>query len=128
MTDNFYIEDLILSVGKDTTPERYLPIEAHREDLLALMHENGIVFRDEITDAILAEIAGKCGDDIAGLFARFIHLYDFNPKKLRDIKDHEGRDGYDTLAGLLRLPGVRRLRAELYYNSGVKSTHFLQFH
>ena len=119
MTDNFYIEDLILSVRKETTPERYLPLAKNREDLLSVMRENNITLRDEISDAVIGQISEKCGDNIARLFARFIHIYDFNPKKLRDIKEHEGREEYDGLAGLLRLPGVRQLRAELYYNSGV---------
>jgi len=59
------------------------------------------------------------GDDISRLFARFIHIYDFNPSKLREIKSYAGTNAYDALAELLRLPGVRVLRAELYFNSGV---------
>ena len=118
-SDDFYIEDLILSIRKETTSVRYLPLAEYREELSALMRENGVTFRDEITDGILRKIADKCGESVAGLFARFIHIYDFNEKKLRDIREYEGTEGYDTLAELLRLPGVRLLRAELYFYSGV---------
>lgn len=119
MTDNFYIEDLILSVRKETTMERYLPLAEHREELLAVMRENGIVFRDDVTDAVLQKVSMTCGETVARLFARFIHIYDFNRQKLRDIRAYEDTEAYEPLAGLLRLPGVRLLRAELYYHSGV---------
>lgn len=126
MTDNFYIEDLILSVRKETTMERYLPLAEHREELLAVMRENGIVFRDDVTDAVLQKVGVTCGETVARLFARFIHIYDFNRQKLRDIKAYEGTEAYEPLAGLLRLPGVRLLRAELYYHSGVTLQTFAE--
>lgn len=119
MTDNFYIEDLIFSVRKETTPERYLPLERCREELLAVMREDGVVFRDDVSDEIIKKVGTRCGDDIARLFARFIHIYDFKPEKLRDIRRYEGTEKYDALSAFLRLPGVRLLRAELYYGSGV---------
>lgn len=119
MTDNFYIEDLLLSVSRETTVERYLPLAACRDELLGLMREEGIVFRDDVTDAAIGKIGDRCGTDTALLFARFIHIYDFKPEKLREIRSYEGTEAYATLAGLLCLPGVRVLRAALYCNSGV---------
>jgi hypothetical protein len=61
----------------------------------------------------------RFGAEITGLFTRYLHLYDFKKEKLREIRQYQGTERYDPLAGLLRLPGVRILRAELYYNSGV---------
>ncbi len=119
MTDNFYIEDLILSIRKETTMERYLPLAAHRDELLSLMREKKIVLRDDVTDEAMKRIGETCGEETARLFARFLHLYDFKTEKLREIRQYEGTARYDALADLLRLPGVRSLRAELYFHSGV---------
>ena len=119
MTDNFLVTDLIRSVRKETTVERYLPIAEHRETLLFLIRERKITYRDEVTEEVFAEISARCGEEFSRLFARFLHLYDFNPQKLREIRGYEGSDAYEPLAALLRLPGVRIKRAELYYHSGV---------
>lgn len=119
MTDNYYIEDMIESLKKDVVMERYYPLINCKEKLLSIMRAAGIVRRDEITETVIESISSSLGDDIACLFTRFIHIYDFNKSKLREIKDYTGTEKYDTLAGLLRLPGVRLLRAELYFNSGV---------
>lgn len=119
MTDDFYVEDLLMSVRKETTIQRYLPLAEHRDGLISVMRENGIVFRNGITDDVIRMIGKKFGADTARLFLRFIHIYDFKTEKLREIKYCEGTEKYGKLADLLRLPGVRVLRAELYYNSGV---------
>ena len=48
-----------------------------------------------------------------------MHVYDFNKNKFNEIKKYLGTDKYESLVNLLRFPGVRILRAELYYNSGL---------
>ena len=119
MNDNFYIDDLIDALSKEITMERYSPLFPLREELLGFMRERMAVRRDDIDDGMISELGEKYGDDIAALFARYIHLYDFSKAKLRDIKPFIGTESYAPLADLLRLPGVRLLRAELYHNSGV---------
>ena len=114
MTDNFYIDDLLLSVRKETTMERYLPLTEYRDRLLTLMHKNGVTFKNEVTPDILAKVEAACGSGIARLFARFIHIYDFNRSKLKEMPEYDA-----DIEGLLRLPGVRMLRANLYCHSGV---------
>ena len=99
--------------------ERYLPIEKHADELLALMRECGVTFRDEINESVIGRVRDICGDETARLFERFIHIYDFKKEKLREIKQYAGTEKYDALACLLRLPGVRLLRAGLYFSSGV---------
>lgn len=119
MTDNYYMNDLIGSLKKDVVMERYYPLIDYKENLISLLSESGIIRRDQISDAVIDHIRAKTGDDIARLFARFIHIYDFNKSKLRDIKSYIGTDSYEILEGLVRLPGVRLLRAELYLRSGI---------
>ena len=119
MNDNYYMDDLIGSLEKDIVMERYFPLIDHKEELTAILIKNGVVRKDQVSDAVIEEVRIMLGETVSGLFARFIHIYDFNKSKLREIKDYVGKKEYDDLAGLLRLPGVRLLRAELYFNSGV---------
>lgn len=119
MCDNFYMEDLLLSLREETTMERYCPLIPYRENLLCFLKAQGVIFRDDITDDIMEKIGDSFGAEAARLFARFIHIYDFNKAKLREIRQYSGTEQYALLSQLLRLPGVRILRAELYYNSGI---------
>ena len=113
MNDNYYMDDLIGSLKRDTVMDRYYPLINYKEELTAILNKAGAVRKEQVSNAVIEDIRMLLDDDISVLFARFIHIYDFNKSKLREIK------GYDALAGLLRLPGVRILRAELYLNSGV---------
>lgn len=119
MNDNFYIDDLIESLKRDVVMERYYPLIDYKAELSAILNKFGIVRKNQITETAIEDIAATLGNDISRLFARFIHIYDFNKTKLRDIKDYVDTKEYDNLADLLRLSGVRLLRANLYLNSGV---------
>ena len=119
MNDNYYMADLIGSLERDVVMERYYPLIDHKDDLTAILDKAGAVRKDQITDAVIEDIRVMLGESVSSLFSRYIHIYDFNKSKLREIKDYVGKEEYDTLAGLLRLPGVRFLRASLYCSSGV---------
>ena len=119
MSDNFYIEDLIFALREDTVPERYYRLIPLRDKLLACLKKHGAVLRDDVTEDIFGDIGRTFGADISLLFGRYLHIYDFSPSKLKEIPYAKGTAEYAALAELMRLPGVRILRAELYYNSGV---------
>ena len=119
MNDNYFLDDLIGSLERDIVMERYYPLIDYKGELTAILNEAGAVRKDQVSDEVTGDIRMKLGEVVSGLFSRFIHIYDFNKSKLREIKDYAGTEKYDALAALLRLPGVRLLRAELYYNSGV---------
>ena len=119
MSDNFYIEDLICSLREDTVPERYYKLIRIRGELLACLKAHGAVFRDDVTDGMLTAIGETFGADVSRLFARYLHIFDFAPSKLKEIPYACETAEYATLAELMRLPGVRLLRAELYFHSGV---------
>ena len=119
MNDNYYMDDLIGSLERNIVMERYYPLIPYKGELTEILNRAGAVRKDLVSDAVIEDIRVKLGNDVSALFARFIHIYDFNQSKLREIKDYTGRKEYDALSGLLRLPGVRLLRAKLYYNSGV---------
>ena len=119
MNDNYYVKDLISSLKKDVVMDRYYPLINYKEELTSILNKYRIDRKDQISKTIIEDIKKTLGDDISSIFVRYIHIYDFNKTKLNDIKDYVGTKEYDSLAELLRLPGVRALRALLYYNSGV---------
>ena len=119
MNDNYFTEDLIASLERDVVMERYYPLIDYKEELIAILNKNAVVRKNQISDEVIEDIRTMLGETVSNLFARFIHIYDFKESKLREIKDYLGKMEYDDLAGLLRLPGVRLLRAALYCNSGV---------
>lgn len=119
MNDNYYMDDLINSLRMDVVMERYYPLINHKEELIAILNKAGVIRKNQVSESVIEDIKKTLGEYISISFARFIHIYDFNKSKLGDIKDYAGKKEYDDLAGLLRLPGVRLLRAKLYYNSGI---------
>ena len=119
MNDNYYINDLISSLKRDVVMERYYPLINYKEELIAILNKAGVLRKNQVSKDVIEDIEKKLGKDISRSFARYVHIYDFNKSKLSDIKDSVGKKEYDSLAGLLRLPGVRVLRAKLYYNSGI---------
>jgi len=119
MNDNYYMDDLINSLKEEIVMKRYYPLITHKGRLIEILNSIGVVRKEQVSDAVLQNIRALLGDDVSRLFARFIHIYDFNPSKLREIKGYAGTKEYDVLSDLMRLPGVRVLRAELYFNSGV---------
>ena len=119
MDDNFYLADLLGSLREDTTMERYWPLIPIREELLRYLTEQGLVFRDDVTDAVMEALTGRFGEDTVRLFRRCLHLYDFNPAKLRELKQVTDPSEAAALSELLRLPGVKLKRAGVYYHSGV---------
>lgn len=119
MKDNFYVSDLIGSIREDTTMERYWRLIPIRDELICELDRLGVVFRDDVTDDVLSRLSDRFSEDTVRLLARFLHIYDFSKAKLKEIRQVEDAEKYAALADLLRLPGVRLLRAELYYNSGV---------
>lgn len=119
MNDNYFMDDLIASLERDVVMERYYPLIDCKGELTAIINRAGAVRKDEVSDEVIEEVRMSLGEGVSRLFSRFIHIYDFNKSKLRDIQEYVGTEEYEALAALLRLPGVRLLRAELYLGSGV---------
>ena len=119
MNDNYFMNDMIAALKEDVVMERYYPLISYKEELTTILNRANVIRKNEVSEVVVEDIKNKLSEDISRIFARYIHIYDFNKSKLSDIKDYIGMKEYDDLAGLLRLPGVRILRAKLYYNSGI---------
>ena len=116
--DNFYLEDLLFSLAPETTLARFSPLFPLKESLLRDFQSFSAVFRDDVTEDVMKKLAERYDETTLRLLSRFLHLYDFDTKKLREISSYVGTKPYDVLADFLRLPGVRLLRAKLYADSG----------
>ena len=116
MDDNFYLSDLLEALRADVVLERYFPLIPHRAALDAAFRARGLVLRDEVTAPVLDSLRGDFDDETLRLLTRYLHLYDFSKAKLRELR---GLPDEAALSELVRLPGVRRTRAEVYLRSGV---------
>ena len=116
-SDNFYLDDLLAALRADTTLARFSPLFPLQDELISFFRAEGAVRRDDVTDEMLARAAGRFGEPNARLLARYLHLYDFRAEKRRELAPLSGAANYGVLCDLVRLPGVRLLRAALYADS-----------
>lgn len=124
---NYRIQGLTLLLEADHVLARYLPLLPYRDGLVEALLQRGCRTRDDclhMSDAQLTE----CGlpPELTGLFRRFLRLYDYKGKGLRDIPDAEARSPEENAAllDLMRLPGVKAIRAQLYYRCGLRLKDF----
>lgn len=144
--DNYYLDDLIDSIDLNSTLSRYYPLIEFKEQLKKTLKENNIIRKEEYNSEKLKDLFRE---DIIRLFSFAIHLYDFKPRKLKELdfidpiiidelnsikinnsgdfilyylsnKDKKYQYFYD-ICNLMRLPGVKGIRAKLYYDCGFKS-------
>lgn len=118
-SDNFYLDDLLAALRADTTLARFSPLFPLRDALIEFFRAAGAARRDDVTDEMLAGVAGRFGEPNARLLAHYLHLYDFRAEKRRELAPLSGAANYGVLCDLMRLPGVRILRAALYADSGL---------
>ncbi len=116
-SDNFYLDDLLAALRADTTLARFSPLFPLQDELISFFRAEGAVRRDDVTDKMLARAAERFGEPNARLLARYLHLYDFRAEKRRELAPLSGAANYGVPCDLVRLPGVRLLRAALYADS-----------
>ena len=104
--------------------ERFFPLIPHKAELLRGLQLLGCKTKSDaehLSDEGLLR-AGLNDPGLFPLFRRFLTLYDVKPQKLREIdkvaSDPEERAAFREL---YCLPGVKQVRASLYYRSGYRS-------
>lgn len=123
MADNNYrIQGITLLLEADHVLTRYLPLIPYRDSLVEALLQRGCSTRDDclmLSDAQLSQ----CGlpPELTGLFRRFLRLYEYKGRGLRDIPDAQNRSAEENAAllDLMRLPGVKAIRAQLYERCGL---------
>lgn len=164
--DNIAVASFPDLLCRDTVTERFYPLIDGKERLVSVLLSFGIkdkyAYWDapaEVRTAFVHEMAYEPSE--AALFERFLHLYDFIPRCLSDVREVEGFSAFASpddgmrssgdylrscmrngltetaktlqisaeharelflLCDLMRLPGVKWLRAKLYLDSGFAGT------
>ena len=122
--NNYNIEGFAVLLNEDCISERYYPLIPYRDSITCNLAACGCRTKADCQALTDAEVV-RCGlpEGLTALFRRFLCLYDCKGKGIKDIPNAEKRsiDEICSLAELMRLPGVKAIRAELYLQCGYKS-------
>lgn len=121
---NYRTEAIRELLNTDCVLERYDRLVPCKDDLADFYLSKGCFTKEQCLrlpdDAVLQ--SGLLDQAGLNLFKRFLSLYDIDPAKLREI-DRLALSAQEAAAyaELYLLPGVKRVRASLYYMSGIRS-------
>ena len=121
---DYRVEALEVLLDRDRLMERYFPLIPYRDALIRGLRRLGCLTKKEaaaLPDMCFSEMGLQDEAEIA-LLRRFFTLYDPKPSKFREL-DALCTD--PAKAAVLKefyfLPGVRFIRADLYYRAGFRS-------
>ena len=124
ISTDYNIEALRILLDKRCLSERYYPLLPYTDALLSGLPLLGCRKKsdaEKLSDEALAQI-GMTAPETLRLFRRFLTIYDVNPQKFKEIpklcSDEEEQAAFREL---YCLPGVKYVRAALYYRSGYRS-------
>lgn len=122
---NYNSKKILILLNENCITARFYPLIPYKQKLVDFFISKGIETRDEVlqlSDLQLLE-AGLPDTGIIGLFRHFLRLYDYKGKGIKDISDVENRseEEIQSFLELMHLPGVKNIRANLYYCCGLKS-------
>lgn len=121
---DYKIEALAVLLDKSCLAERYYPLIPYQKALLRALPLLGCRTKsdaEKLPDEAFAEI-GFSDTGMLRLFRRFLTIYDPNPAKLREIpKVTPDPEEQAAFRELYYLPGVKAVRASLYYRAGFRS-------
>lgn len=125
MIDTDYpIEALDILLEKICLSEKYYPLLNHKDALISGLQCRGCAKKSDaeaLPDDAYIQM-GLNDAKLLRLFRRFLALYDPNPGKFREIAniapDPERQAAFQEL---YYLPGVKQIRASLYYLSGYRA-------
>ena len=121
---DYAIGALEVLLNADCLSERYAPLIAYKDRLLAELSHLGCRTKsdaEKLSDGALTGI-GLPDEQTVRLFRRFLTIYETNEQKLREIpKVTSDPQEQAAFRELYHLPGVKAVRATLYYRSGYRS-------
>lgn len=124
MNADYPIEALDILLDKDCLTARYFPLIEYKSVLLSELLRLGSKTKSDaqkLNDDVLIN-AGLNDMDVVGLFRAFLAMYDPKPQKFKEItKRCSNPDEISAYTELYHLPGVKYVRASLYYRSGYTS-------
>lgn len=121
---NYMIQGIEVLLQEDRILNSYRPLIAYRHQLVERLLLMGCQTRNDCL-ALPDEALYNAGlpQGMAGLFRRFLSMYDYKGRGPKDIPDAHSRSPEEiaSLLELMRLPGVKAVRAQLYYHCGLRS-------
>ena len=121
---NYKIEAMDVLLSEDCILQRYFTLIQYKEMLIENLIKNHYFSKAEcmeLPDEILIEM-GLPNDEVVRLFRNFMVMYDVKDSKFKDIKDIAANEAEaDSFRELYLLPGVKAVRAKLYYDANYKS-------
>lgn len=121
---NYLIQGIEVLLHEDRILKCYVPLIPYAQQLVQGLQSIGCKTRDDcLAQSDDALVSAGLPADLTGLFRRFLRLYDYKGKGIKDIPDAKGRTAEEiaSLLELMRLPGVKAIRAQLYYHCGLRS-------
>lgn len=121
---NYLIQGIEVLLHEDRILKCYVPLIPHTQQLVQGLQSIGCKTRDDcLAQSDDALVSAGLPADLIGLFRRFLRLYDYKGMGIKDIPDADSRTAEETAAllELMRLPGVKAIRAQLYYHCGLRS-------
>lgn len=120
---NYKIEAIDVLLKEDCILQRYFPLIQYKEMLIENLMNNHYFSKAEcmeLPDEILIEM-GLPNHELVKLFRNFMVMYDVKDSKFKDIKDIVTNEAEaDSFRELYLLPGVKGVRAKLYYDANYK--------
>lgn len=121
---NYRIDALKILLDEKCLSERYYSLIEYKDKLIKELKNKGIEYKNDIIDLSDNELIqlGLKDLNIVKLFRRFLTIYDVSSSKLKEIEKLEIDESQrSSFKELYLLPGVKQIRANLYYLSGHKS-------
>lgn len=120
---NYKIEAIETLLNYDCILQRYVSLIPYKSILIRNLRERSCFSKEECAD-LSDEVLLKMGlPDLEKvcLFRSFLVMYDAKPQKLKEIDKVCGSDEErNSFRELYLLPGVKAVRAKLYYEAGYK--------
>ena len=120
---NYKIEAIDVLINDDCILNRYYALIPYKFTLISNFQRNSIVSKEDclsLSDDFLLQM-GLPDVDMVNLFRSFLVMYDVKPQKLREIeKVSSCEEEIKSFQELYLLPGVKAVRAKLYYEAGYK--------
>lgn len=121
---NYSIDALEVLLNRDCLSERYYPLIPYKSILISKLRLLGCKTKNDaagLSDTSLMQMGLNDAETI-NLLRRFFTIYDPKPDKFREIEKLSADPEEQTaFRELYYLPGVKSVRATLYYRSGYKS-------
>lgn len=120
---NYRIENLRLLLNEDCLAERYYPLIAYKEKLIAECQSQNVKTKNEFAECSDEKLREMGLDEgTIRLLRKFLTIYEPNEQKFKEIEkittDEAERKAFYEL---YHLPGVKQVRATLYYRSGYRT-------